>query len=174
MNNVWSVTQYHNQERQQRPGRQYSASNKTRTLMPPLLTLSGRRISWTFTIKPRRDHPFVLCIHIHVKDSASVVTLWQLNWLYYLESIIGPAPKLHDTGLLIKREILDIHLNRKHVLPEYHHSVMFSPHRRNGKLREVSTPQAPRYKVSPWWPVSPQNFHRRWKMENGVCNEISN
>ena len=27
-----------------------------------------------------------------------------------LKSIIGPAPKLHDTGLLVKREVFNIHL----------------------------------------------------------------
>ena len=34
----------------------------------------------------------------------------------YLESIIGPASKLHDTGLLIEWKILYIHLARKQVL----------------------------------------------------------
>ena len=28
-----------------------------------------------------------------------------------LESIVSPAPKLHDTGLLVKWEIFNIHLN---------------------------------------------------------------
>ena len=31
----------------------------------------------------------------------------------YLESVISPASKLHNTGLLIKREVLDVHLNRQ-------------------------------------------------------------
>ena len=30
-----------------------------------------------------------------------------------LKSIIGPAPKLHDTGLLVKGEVFNIHLKKK-------------------------------------------------------------
>ena len=36
-----------------------------------------------------------------------------LNSVLYLESVIRPASKLHNTGLLIKRKVLDIHLNRQ-------------------------------------------------------------
>ena len=35
----------------------------------------------------------------------------QVRALYQnLKSIIGPAPKLHDTGLLVKGEVFNIHL----------------------------------------------------------------
>ena len=31
-------------------------------------------------------------------------------FIMYLKSIIGPAPKLHDTGLLVKGEVFNVHL----------------------------------------------------------------
>ena len=33
----------------------------------------------------------------------------------YLESVVGPAAKLHDARLLVKGEVLDIHLARRVV-----------------------------------------------------------
>ena len=38
-------------------------------------------------------------------------TTYEVGALYQnLKSIIGPAPKLHDTGLLVKGEVFNIHL----------------------------------------------------------------
>ena len=36
-----------------------------------------------------------------------------------LKSIIGPAPKLHDTGLLVKGEVFNIHLKIAIILVNF-------------------------------------------------------
>ena len=46
----------------------------------------------------------------------------------HLKSIICPAPKLHDTSLLVKREIFNIHLENKNFPRVKQKSVVLASH----------------------------------------------
>ena len=47
----------------------------------------------------------IISLEFDEKEQHEVRAIYQ-----NLKSIIGPAPKLHDTGLLVKGEVFNIHL----------------------------------------------------------------
>ena len=85
----------------------------------------------------------------------------------HLKPIISPAPKLHDASLLIKGEVLDVHLARRVVNCRRFPLIMMIFIHLNFHWILSSEYHSPRQlrceKVWLWLQGSPRNCHQRWK-----------
>ena len=51
----------------------------------------------------------------HASQKIQCTLLSPAAIFHYLEAVVGPATELHDAGLLVEREILDVHLTGRMI-----------------------------------------------------------